>query len=364
LIVSLGVPTLRVVISAVVINWNGKHYLEACIGSLLAQDPPPDEIVLVDNHSDDGSREFVEATFASVRVVDTGYNAGPGYARNMGVASARHARVLLIDNDVTMQPGALASLAATMDGNPGVAVVQARSVIGSDPDVVHYDGTEIHFLGLLVLHNWFTPLAAAAPPPRPNGGLVALCFLADRGKYLDSGGFNSDLFILFEDTDLAWRLRMRGERILLDERALVAHGAGTKDVSMRGAGAKYPARRIYLHSRNRWLVLLTCLHWRSLVFLAPPQLAYECVQFLFALAKLHPIAWCHGKVDLIRYLPRAFRWRHAAQATRTVADRELLVAGAFTLNPGLSDRGPSRVLHACMARCSTLWWKLFGRLCG
>ena len=46
-------------ISAVVINWNGKPYLDDCIGALLAQDPPPDEIILVDNHSDDGSREFV-----------------------------------------------------------------------------------------------------------------------------------------------------------------------------------------------------------------------------------------------------------------------------------------------------------------
>jgi hypothetical protein len=352
------------VISAVVINWNGKHYLEDCIGSLLAQDPPPDEIIFVDNHSDDGSREFVAEKFESVRVVDTGYNAGPGYARNMGVTSAQHERVLLIDNDVTMQPGALASLVGTMDANPDAALVQARSLVGADTDLVHYDGTEIHFLGLLVLHNWFTPVAEAKGPPQPNGGLVALCFLADRGKYMDSGGFNSDLFILFEDTDLAWRLRMRGEQILLDEGALVLHGAGTKDISMRGAEAKYPARRIYLHSRNRWLVLLTCLHWRSLLFLAPAQLGYELVQFGFAIAKLHPVAWFHGKVDLIRFLPRAFGWRRAAQSNRSVPDRELLVAGAFTLNPGLSDRGLSRVLHACMGGCSTAWWKVFGRFCG
>ncbi len=350
-------------ISAVVINWNGKHYLEDCLGSVLAQEPVPDEVILVDNHSDDGSREFVARIFPSVRVVDTGYNAGPGYARNMGVASAQHERVLLIDNDVTMQAGALHSMAATMDSH-GAAIVQARSLCGDVSELVHYDGTEIHYLGLLVLHNWFVPITETAPPPRPNGGLVALCFLADRARYLDCGGFNSDLFILFEDTDLAWRLRMRGEQILLDDKAIVLHGAGTEDVSMRGADAKYPARRIFLHSRNRWLVLLTCLHWRSFLFLLVPQLAYELVQFVFAFAKLHPVAWFHGKIDMLRLLPRVPVWRRAAQDGRRVPDRELLVAGAFTLNPGLSDRGVSRLLHSFMAGCSTVWWKVFGRLCG
>jgi GT2 family glycosyltransferase len=76
------------VISAIVVNWNGKDYLAACLSALQAQDPPPDEILVVDNHSDDGSRDFVAAQFPSVRVVDTGSNEGPCRARNVGVASS------------------------------------------------------------------------------------------------------------------------------------------------------------------------------------------------------------------------------------------------------------------------------------
>lgn len=350
-------------ISAVVINWNGKHYLGDCLESVLAQEPAPDEIILVDNHSDDGSREFVTERFPSVRIVDTGYNAGPGYARNMGVAAAQHEHVLLIDNDVTMQAGALQSMAAMMAAERA-AIVQARSLCRDAPDLVHYDGTEIHYLGLLVLHNWFVPLSEAKSPPRPNGGLVALCFLADRARYLDCGGFNSELFFFFEDTEFALRLRMRGEQILLDDQAIVLHGAGTADLSVRGAFANYSKRRIFLHSRNRWLVLLICLHWRSMILLLIPQLAYDFVQFVFATTRLHPIAWFHGKLDILRLLPRVVEWRRAAQSGRRVPDRELLVAGAISLNPGLAERGASRLLHRMMASCSTMWWRVFGRLCG
>jgi GT2 family glycosyltransferase len=352
------------VISAVVINWNGRHYLEACLDSLRSQESDIHEILLVDNHSDDGSRDFVEEHYPEVRILDTGYNAGPGYARNMGVQAASGDRVLLVDNDVVMNPGCLKSLSATMSEHPNVAAVQARSVCADDATTVHYDATDIHYLGLLVLHNWFRPLAEADRPASSNGGLVALCFLVDRERYLASGGFNADLFILFEDTDLAWRLRMAGSGIRLDPDAIVLHGGGTKDISMRGAGATYPARRVFLHSRNRWLVLLTCLHWRSLLVLAPAQLAYGAVQFVFACVRLHPLAWVHGKLSFLRYLPRAWKWRQIAQATRCVSDRELLVGGPLTLNPGLADGGLAGGLYRVMNASFQAYFRLFGRLCG
>ena len=64
--------------------WNGKAYLPDCVGALLAQEPPPDEVIVVDNHSDDGSRDVVAERFPAVRVVDTGGNRGPCHARNVG----------------------------------------------------------------------------------------------------------------------------------------------------------------------------------------------------------------------------------------------------------------------------------------
>ena len=351
-------------ISAVVINWNGKHYLEDCLKSVLCQSPSPDEVVMVDNHSDDGSREFVAERFPQVRVVDVGYNAGPAYARNLGVEAARYDRVLLVDNDVALQEGALRSMVATLEANPEVAVVQPRSVCADRPDTVHYDATDIHFLGLLVLHNWFVPLAEAKEPVGDNGGLVALCFLTERERFLRIGGFNPDLFILFEDTDLAWRLRMAGEQIRLDTGAIVHHGGGTKNLSMRGAQAEYPPQRVYLHSRNRWMVLLTCLHWRSLVFLMPAELTYGMVQFLFACAKGHPLAWLRGKFALLRLLPRVWKFRSTTQSRRQVPDRELLVARPLTFNPGLAERGLARIVRSCMDAGFAGWWKMVRRLCG
>lgn len=350
-------------ITAVVVNWNGKHYLEECLQSILDQDPPPAEVLLADNHSSDGSREYVAERFPSVRIVDTGDNRGPGRARNKGVEHASHERVLLVDNDVILESGALRSLAATFDAHPGAGMVMARSLCHDRPELVHYSGADLHYLGLLVLHDFFQPLADAGRPDGPVGGGAGLCTLVEKTSYAEVGGFHEELFFYFEDTDFAWRMRLAGHTLWLDPDALVRHRGGTADLSLR-AGAKMPSARTYYHSRNRWAVLLTCLHWRSLLLLLPMQLLYAFVHLAFALGQGHGMAWFRGKFGLVRLLPAVLRWRAAAQRGRVARDRDLLVAAPLSLNPGIADRGIAAALRRGLDRIYAAYWRVARPLCG
>lgn len=351
-------------ISAVVVNWNGAGYLAACLDALFAQLPPPDEVLLVDNQSTDGSVELARGRHPRVRVVQMGSNAGPCAARNRGVAEARNELVLLLDNDVVLHDGALAALRAELEGDPRCAMVQARSLCGDDPTVVHYDSADIHFLGTLVLHNWYRPLAGAVPPANPVGAGIALCFLTRRSVFLAVGGFDENLFILYEDNEFSYKLRMRGHSIRLAPGALCTHLAGTAGLSVRGAEAAYPGRRTLLHSRNRWYVLLKCMRWRTLLLTVPAQLAYGAVYAVFGHRRGHMREWWHGKAMLLRMLPAAVRGRRVAQAGRTVPDRELLVALPMTLNPGLAERGLAAAVRRGMDGFFRGYWRVVRGLCG
>ena len=351
-------------LSAIVVNWNGKAYLPDCLGALLAQQPPPDELIVVDNHSDDGSRELVAQRFPSARVIDTGANRGPCHARNVGVAAARHELCLLVDNDVVLHRGALAALVAELQRDPRAAMVQARSLCGDDEQVVHYDGAELHFLGTLVLRNWFRPLAAATPAAGPIGAAIALCFLTRRSVYLEAGGFDERLFILYEDNEFSYKLRMRGYTIRLATDALCTHKAGTAGLSVRKAGDAYPGRRTFLHSRNRWYVLLTCMRWRTFLLTMPAQLLYGAVYAAFGHGRGHVRDWWRGKWDLLKLIPAAIAARRVAQRGRTVPDRDLLVALPMTLNPGLAEAGAAARLRRGLDRVFARYWQLVRRLCG
>ena len=351
-------------ISAIVVNWNGREYLARCLDALHRQQPAPTEVLLVDNHSDDGSREFVADNYPAVKILDTGRNGGPCHARNVGVAAAAYELCLLIDNDVVLHPGALAALTKRLESEPRAAMVQARSLCGDDESIVHYDGGDLHFLGTLILRNWYRPLAEAEASDGPVGAAVALCFLTRKSVYAEVGGFDENLFILYEDNEFSYKLRMRGYTIWLSPEALCTHLAGTADLSMRGRGARYPARRTYLHSKNRWYVLLTCMRWRTLLLTIPAQLIYGAVYAAFGHQRGHVRDWWRGKWELFKLIPAAVRSRGAAQRGRTVPDRAILSSAPMTLNPGLAESGGKALIRRGLDRLFAGYWWLVRGLCG
>lgn len=349
--------------AAIVVNWNGQDYLPRCLDALLAQVPAPAEVLVVDNHSDDGSRELLAQRYPQVRVLDTGANRGPCHARNVGAAAVGHERLLFVDNDVVLHEGAVAAMLERLDREPTAGMVQARSLCGDDPNVVHYDGGDLHFLGTLVLRNWYRPLAEADRPTGPIGAAIALCFLTKRSLYQQVGGFDENLFILYEDNEFAYKLRMRGHTVWLCPDALCTHLAGTAGLSVRGEG-RYPGRRTFLHSRNRWYVLLTCMRWRTFWLTVPAQLLYGVVYAAFGVRRGHLGDWLRGKWELLCLLPKAIRARKQAQQGRTVPDRDLLIAAPVTLNPGLAEKGFAAALRRGLDHFFCGYWKVVRRLCG
>jgi GT2 family glycosyltransferase len=346
------------VISAIVINWNGREYLEDCIAALEAQGPALAEIILVDNHSEDGSREFVVERFPAVKIIDTGENAGPARARNLGVEAATQEKCLLVDNDVVLQPGALAEMSRVLDQDEKIAMVQARSLLADRPELVHYDGGHVHYLGFLILHNWFRPLAEAKREDRDLGAGIALCFLTRRSIYMRVDGFYEPFFILYEDNEFSNRLRAAGYRIRLAANAHCLHGGGTAGLSRREEGGEYTARRVYLHSRNRWLMLFACMRWRTLVLTFPAQAVYALVYLIFAVMRGHFVAPFTGLAAALRGLPAARARQRSLARLRKSPDRDLFVAEAMTLNPGLADRGASGLFRRCMDSLFAAYWAL------
>jgi GT2 family glycosyltransferase len=270
----------------------------------------------------------------------------------------------LVDNDVALRPGCLARLADELARDPGTALVQARSLCGDREDVVHYDGADLHFLGTLSLRNWFRPLAEAERPTGPVGAFVALCVLVRKAAFVAAGGFHERLFILYEDNELAWRLRMRGHALRLAQDALCVHRAGTKGLSIRAPDADYSARRVFLHCRNRWIVLATCMRWRTFCLTLPAQILYALVYTAFAASRGRLFAALHGHAAAIASLGDVLRERRRAQPGRTVADRDLLTALPMTANPGLAERGSKAILRRALDRAFAGYWRVVRRLCG
>lgn len=343
-------------ISAVVCNFNGEEYLEECLDSLFAQEGI-DEILFVDDASEDRSVALVREKYPDVEVVALPVNRGPGAARNEGMRRARHRWVLAVDNDAVLRPDVVEKLRAAVASRPACVAAQPRSVVHAEPDRVHYDAGDFHYVGLLSLRNFYAPLAeAVGEGVVPTSAMIGICPLVDRDVLLACGGYDEDFFYLAEDFDMALRLRQAGHEIVAVEDAIVLHKGGTTGLSFRGGG--YPRRRAYLHSRNRWLLITKNYAWRTILVALPGILVYEIVWFLFSILQGHLGAHLRGKVDFLRGLKGTLRKRRDVQARRRVRDRDLLVGGPLTFSPSLMARAPARFAARVLDGILRGWWAM------
>lgn len=318
------------------------------------------EVIVVDNASRDGSAEVARRECPGARVLSLADNAGPCPARNRGMEEARTRLVLALDADLVLEPDCLERLLAAFERDPGLAVAEPRA-LDEGSGAVQYDGARFHYTGLLTLRNFYVERARAEGRGVVEvDAFVSVAALVDRAKCLAAGGYDPAFFILFEDSDLSYRLRSAGERIVCVEEAIVRHRGGTAGTSFRGG--RYPARRVFLHARNRWLFLAKSYQWGTLLRGLPGLLVYEAASLVFACGKLAPHSWLLGKLAFFGGLPGALAARRETARRRRVPDRDFVGSGALTLWPPLTAGGASAFLgRALDATLRALWIALGGR---
>jgi len=231
-------------VSVILVNYNDRTRLQACLSSLRAQEPAP-EIVVVDNASTDGSRDRVAAEFPEILWIGMPDNAGFGKANNAGVRAAKGDSVLFLNTDTIVPPGALKALAARLASDPAAAAVGPALRRPSGTFQVSF-GRSVGLFGQTFQKFLLNPLHERTLPRsrrvRRVGWLSAACLLCRREVLEAAGGFDEDFFLYFEDIDLCARLRKAGGRLLFDPSVTVVHEGGST-TAPRPAASRFEYRR-------------------------------------------------------------------------------------------------------------------------
>jgi GT2 family glycosyltransferase len=213
--------------SVIVVNFNGQHFLEECLTALERQTLPRHryEVLLIDNGSTDGSVDFVRVRFPGVRVIPLNHNAGFTGANNVGFRMARGRWIVLLNNDTRVSDSWLESLLAAAR-EPDIGGVASRIVFKSDPNVLNSTGLAFLRDGRGADRDIHRPAATTRPTADDVFGGCGASLLLRRELIEDIGGFDPDLFMYYEDLDLAWRARLRGWRFVYAPGAVVEHVCG------------------------------------------------------------------------------------------------------------------------------------------
>ena len=210
--------------SVVIPNWNGRDllakYLPGVVEAMAGH--PDNEVIVVDNGSQDGSAEFVRTHFPRVTLLALPANLGFGGGSNAGFRAARNDVVVLLNSDMRVDPNFLAPLLAGFT-RPDVFSVGCQIFI-SDP-AKRREETGLsegwwHQGALRVSHREDNAITELYPCFYGGGGSCAY----DRRKFLELGGFDELLAPFYlEDTDLGFLAWKRGWQVLYQPASVVFH---------------------------------------------------------------------------------------------------------------------------------------------
>jgi len=210
--------------SVVIPNWNGRDLLEKYLPSVIAalSDSPQNEIIVVDNGSEDDSARFVRDHFPQVRVLALEHNLGFGGGSNAGFQAARNDIVVLLNSDMRVERNFLRPLLDGFDDPKTFAV--SCQIYFSDPDKPREESglTEGWWSqgSLRVRHRIEPEIRQLYPCFYGGGGSCAF----DRKKFLELGGFDDLLKPFYlEDTDLGYLAWKRGWKVLYQPASVVYH---------------------------------------------------------------------------------------------------------------------------------------------
>jgi hypothetical protein len=243
-------------LSVVVLSWNTRELLLACLAALYAETPRhAREVIVVDNGSADGSAEAVAARFPQVLLLRNRENRLYAAGNNQGVAAASGRFVCTLNSDTEVRPGALDQLVDFLLANRDYGAVAPRLV---DPDGTVQRACQRFptLLSALCFDSWwgtwwpgsrvqdrylmrdFDHLQSRDVPQPPGA-----CFCMATAEWRALGGLDEELSLFYNDVDLSRRLWQAGRRIRYLATAEVMHH--------RGASTRNFARMLVLWHRNR-----------------------------------------------------------------------------------------------------------------
>jgi GT2 family glycosyltransferase len=323
-------------ISVIVVNWNRRDLLRACLRSLAGQRTShPLDVVVVDNGSDDGSPDMVLEEFSGdvavrVQLVRNPGNIGFCAANNQGFAASESEFVALLNNDAEADSGWLEALATAFVDRRDVGMAASKILVHEDPRRIDKAGHLIYLDGQN--RGRGTGEIDQGQYDRveevlwPDG-----CAAMYRREMLERiGGFDEDFFAYADDAELGLRARIAGWNCLYIPTAVVRHHRGST-LGVRSV------RRLALIERNRVLLAAKLFPWSLLWLNGAYYMARivagtwwalrgkgEAGRFPGISGKLTVVmALIRGDWQALKLLPRMLKKRRQLKSLRKLSPRQL-----------------------------------------
>ncbi|MFQ5448367.1 MAG: bifunctional riboflavin kinase/FAD synthetase, partial [Saprospiraceae bacterium] len=272
-------------VAVVILNFNGKKFLEKYLPAVLRTTYPNMEVIVADNASKDDSIPFLQEHFPQVGIIQLQQNHGFAKGYNLALQDLDSDYFVLLNSDVDTPENWLEPLVSVLESDKSIAAVQPKIRAISQPEYFEYAGAAggwIDFLGYPFCRGriFDTVEKDRGQYDHPTEIFWASgCCMAVRAPLFNGfGGFDAEFFAHLEEIDLCWRFKRAGYKIMFTPRSVVYHLGG-------GTLAYNSPYKTYLNFRNSYYTLLKNESILKLAFLLPIRVMMDTVAAISFLAK-------------------------------------------------------------------------------
>lgn len=279
-------------VGVVILNYNGKKYLEQNLPSVLKSAYPNFQVIVADNASKDDSIAFMQAHFPEVDIIGLQQNHGFAKGYNLALQDLDHDYFVLLNSDVETPEHWLEPLIELLESDKTIAAVQPKIRSMNEPEYFEYAGAAggwIDFLGYPFCRG---RIFDTVEKDREQYDQVTEifwasgCCMAVRAPLFKGfGGFDAEFFAHLEEIDLCWRFKRAGYKIMFTPRSMVYHLGG-------GTLAYNSPYKTFLNFRNSYYTLLKNESILKLAFLLPIRFMMDSAAAVSFLVKGR---WLHAQ---------------------------------------------------------------------
>lgn len=269
--------------AVVILNYNGRAYLEKFLPSVITHTPNA-EVIIADNASNDDSVDFLKNNYPELKLIllEKNYGFAGGYNEALEQIDAEY--FLLLNSDVEVTSNWLVPLESFLDANENYAACQPKIKDYNHKALFEYAGASggfVDFLGYPYcrgrIFNYIESDSGQYNDPIDIFWSSGACMLVKSEIFKTAGGFDKDFFAHMEEIDLCWRIHSLDYKVKCLPESTVYHVGG-------GTLAKSSPFKTYLNFRNGLYLLIKNLPLKKLVLKFPARILLDwvaAIKFIF-----------------------------------------------------------------------------------
>jgi len=242
-------------VAVVILNWNGKNFLEKFLPFVVSYTAPDAQLIVADNASTDDSVAFLRSNYPQIKIIKNTSNGGFAKGYNDALKQVDAQYYVLLNSDVEVTPGWIDPLVKLMDSDENIAACQPKIKSYHQKNYFEYAGAAGGFIDKYgypfcrgrILNN-VEEDKGQYDDDREIFWATGACLFIRANCFHQLNGFDEDFFAHMEEIDLCWRLKNVGYKIMFCSGSTVYHvGGGTLN--------KLSPQKTFLNFRNNLILL-------------------------------------------------------------------------------------------------------------